>query len=106
NRVGFEVPLVWPALGLACTLVWVQALDWSPLGSVSKALLASAILAGLWAGLMRADTHGAACAALPAVLLLGFTAGAAGVSRLRRGGRGGSFPAVPALGRRTGRGHR
>jgi len=87
HKAGLEVPLVWPALGLACTLVWIQALDWSPLGSISKALVACAVLAGLWTGLMRDETHDATFAALPAILLLGFVAGSAGVSRLRRGAR-------------------
>jgi hypothetical protein len=91
NKVGLDVPLVWPALGLACTLVWIQAVDWSPLGSTSKALVACVILAGLWIGLTRGDTHNATFAALPAVLLLGFAAGTAGVSRFRRGGRSSSF---------------
>jgi hypothetical protein len=105
NRVGLDVPLAWPALGLACTLVWIQAIDWSPLGSVGKALVAGGVLAGLWTGLMRDATHEATFAALPAVLLLGFAAGAAGVGRLRRGGRGGGFtiPLAPALRRRAGR---
>jgi hypothetical protein len=105
NKVGLDVPLAWPALGLACTLVWIQAIDWSPLGSVGKALVAGAILAGLWIGLMRDATHDATFAALPAVLLLGFAAGAAGVGRLRRGGRSGGFTVrlAPALLRRAGR---
>jgi hypothetical protein len=87
NQVGLDVPLVWPALGLACTLVWIQAVDWSPLGFLSKALVACVVLAGLWTGLLRGETHMATVAALPAILLLGFVAGVAGVSRLRRGGR-------------------
>jgi hypothetical protein len=105
NKVGLEVPLVWPALGLACTLVWIQAVDWSPLGSISKALVACAVLAGLWTGLMRGETHDATFAALPAILLLGFVAGSAGVNRLRRGGRSSDFTMVlaPALGWRIGR---
>jgi hypothetical protein len=96
NKVGLEVPLVWPALGLACTLVWIQAIDWSPLGSISKALVACAVLAGLWTGLMRGDTHDATFAALPALLVLGFVAGSAGVSWLRRGGRSSGFTMAPA----------
>jgi hypothetical protein len=87
NKVGLEVPLVWPALGLGCTLVWIQAVDWSPLGFVSKALVALAVLAGLWTGLFRDDTRDATFAALPVILLLGFVAGSVGVNRLRRGGR-------------------
>ena len=101
NRVGLEVPLVWPALGLACTLVWIQAVDWSPLGSVSKALAACAVLAGLWTGLIRDETHDVTFAALPVILLLGFVASSAGVSRLRRCGRSRGFP--PVLGRAPGR---
>jgi hypothetical protein len=105
NKVGLDVPLAWPALGLACSLVWIQAVDWSPLGSVGKALAACAVLAGLWTGLIRDDTHAATFAALPVVLVLGFVAGSAGVSRLRRGGRGRGFAVVlaPALGWRVGR---
>lgn len=105
NQVGLDVPLVWPALGLACTLVWIQAIDWSPLGFLSKALVACIVLAGLWIGLMRDDTHDATFAALPAILLLGFVAGSAGVSRLRRGGRSSGFTRVlaPALRWRIGR---
>jgi hypothetical protein len=103
NEVGLEVPLVWPALGLACTLVWIQAVDWSGLGSISKALVACAVLAGLWTGLMRGDTHDATFAALPVILLLGFVAGAAGVSRLRRGGRSSGFTMAPVLRWRIGR---
>lgn len=108
NQVGLEVPLVWPALGLACTLVWIQAVDWSPLGFVSKALVACAVLAGLWTGLIRDDTHDATFAALPVILLLGFVAGSAGVSRLRRGGQSRGFELVlgRALGRRNGTGRR
>jgi hypothetical protein len=104
NQVGLDVPLVWPALGLACTLVWIQAVDWSPLGFVSKALVACAVLAGLWTGLIRDDTHEATFAALPVILLLGFVAGSAGVSRLRRGGRSRGFAMAlaPALRRRMG----
>jgi hypothetical protein len=85
NKVGLEVPLVWPALGLASSLVWIQAIDWSPLGFMTKALVAGAVLAGLWTGLLHGDTHNATFAALPGVLLLGFVAGVTGVSRLRRG---------------------
>jgi hypothetical protein len=105
NKVGLEVPLVWPALGLACTLVWILAVDWSPLGSISKALVACAVLAGLWTGLLRDDTHDATFAALPAILLLGFVAGSAGVRRLRRGGRGSGFTIMvaPAFRWRIGR---
>jgi hypothetical protein len=104
NKVGLDVPLVWPALGLACTLVWIQAIDWSPLGFISKALAACAVLAGLWTGLLLDDTHEATFAALPVILLLGFVAGSVGVSRLRRGGRSRGFALVlaPALRRRIG----
>lgn len=104
NKVGLDVPLVWPALALACTLVWIQAIDWSPLGFISKAVAACAILAGLWTGLLLDDTHEATFAALPVILLLGFVAGSAGVSRLRRGGRGHGYTLAlaPALRRRIG----
>jgi hypothetical protein len=102
NKVGLDVPLVWPALGLACILVWIQAIDWSPLGFISKALAACAVLAGLWTGLLLDDTHDVTFAALPVILLLGFVAGSAGVSRLRRGGRshGFSLARAPAFRRR------
>jgi hypothetical protein len=105
NKVGLEVPLVWPALGLACTLVWIQAVDWSPLGFISKALAAGAVLAGLWIGLIRDETHDALFAALPVILLLGFVAGSAGVNRLRRGrrSRGAAIAKAPALRLRIGR---
>jgi hypothetical protein len=104
NNVGLDVPLVWPALGLACTLVWIQAIDWSPLGFLSKALAACAVLAGLWTGLLLDDTHDATFAALPVILLLGFMAGSAGVSWLRRGGRSRGFALVlaPTLRQRVG----
>jgi hypothetical protein len=91
NKVGLDVPLIWPALGLACTVIWIQAIDWSPLGSIIKALVAIAFLAALWSGLLRPETHNAAFAALPAMLLLGFVAGSFGVSRLRRGGQSSGF---------------
>jgi hypothetical protein len=97
NRVGLEVPLAWPALGLACTLVWIQAIDWSPLGSVGKALVAGGVLAGLWTGLMRDASHAATFAASPGILLLGFVAGAVGVSRVRRGGRVVGLGLVPTV---------
>ena len=103
NKVGLDVPLLWPALGLACTLVWIQAIDWSPLGFL-KPLAACAVLAGLWTGLLLDDTHDATFATLPVILLLGFVAGSAGVSWLRRGGRGRGFTLVvaPALRQRIG----
>jgi len=59
NKVGLDVPVVWPALGLACTMVWSQAIDWSPLGFLSKAQAACAVLAGLWTGLLLNDSHDA-----------------------------------------------
>jgi hypothetical protein len=97
NKVGLEVPLVWPALGMACTLIWIQAVDWSPLGFVSKVLVACAVLGALWTGLMRSETHAVTFAALPAILLLGFVAGSIGVSRLRRGERSSGFALALAL---------
>jgi hypothetical protein len=108
NQIGLDVPLVWPALGLACTLVWIQAIDWSPLGFITKALLAGVVLAGLWTGLLRSETHDVTFAALPGVLVLGFVAGSAGVSQLRRGGQGGGFTiaSAPALRWRVGRDRR
>ena len=87
NAVGLEVPLLWPALGLACTLAWIQAVDWSPLGSIAKAIVAGMVLGGLWTGLLRDDFHTATEWSLPVLLLLAYAAAVAGVSRARRGGR-------------------
>lgn len=87
NRMGIEVPIVWPAIALACTFVWIQAIDWSPLGFLSKAVLAGVVLASLWTGLLRDETHRIAFVLSPLMLLAGFAAAVWGVERLRRGGR-------------------
>ena len=81
-----DVPMWWPALALAATVMWLQALDWSPLGLWLKALLAVGVLAGLWVGLLMTEAR------LDHVLLLGgfvptaFVAAWLSVSRARRGG--------------------
>src|SRR5262249_41582091 len=60
---------------------------------------------GLWTSLLREETHAITFAALPVVLVLGFVAGSAGVSRLRRGGSSQGFQMglAPALRWRGGR---
>ncbi len=82
-----EVPLVWPALALAVSLAWVQALDWSPLGGVTKALAAGGVLAGVWLTFGN-ESLGVSPVLLAAGLLpLAFVVGVAGVGHARRGGQ-------------------
>jgi hypothetical protein len=87
--VGLDVPVWWPALCLAATLAWLQAIDWSPLGLVSKFVLAVVMLTTVW-GTSYAVVerfHVEDWRALPLVLFLpaAYAAALAGVSRARHG---------------------
>ncbi len=86
NPVGLDLPLGWPALGLAVTLAWVQAVDWSPFGAPVKTLAAGLGLAALWYGLTREPYQEITQLLLPLLLLLTYLAAVAGVCRARRGG--------------------
>ncbi len=81
--VGLDLPLVWPALGLAVTLAWVQAVDWSPFGAPAKTLAAGLGLAGLWYGLTREAYQEIVCLFLPCSLVFVYLAAVAAVSRAR-----------------------
>lgn len=105
--VGLDVPVWWPALCLAATLAWLQAIDWSPLGLLNKAVLAVVVLAGVW-GISFAVVekyHVEDWRALPLLLFLpaAYAAAWAGVSRARHGaseGRPGWQALLEAVGSR------
>jgi hypothetical protein len=82
---GLDLPL-WPALGLAVTLAWVQAGDWSPFPALVKLLVIAPVVGGLWYGLFNDDYHRLTLALLPALLGLAFLSAVAGVGVARRGG--------------------
>lgn len=82
----FEVPIVWPALGLAVTMAWIQAIDWSPLGGITKGIVAAVVLGGMWVSLLNGQSHDVALYVVPALWPLAVVAAVAGVSRARRGG--------------------
>ncbi len=83
--VGLEVPVWWPALGLAGTLAWLQAIDWSPLGFFVKIVAAGLALAGLWAGLMWPSTTWIQVVVLAVFLPAAFGTAVWGVGRARQG---------------------
>jgi hypothetical protein len=86
NPVGLDLPLGWPALGLAVTLAWVQAVDWSPVGAPAKTLAAGLGLAALWYGLTQEPYQEITPFLLPLLLLLTYLIAVVGVQRARRGG--------------------
>jgi hypothetical protein len=88
--LGFRPPLVWPALGCAATLAWLQALAWFPfgvpwlrLGAVLLLMIAGAALASLvlWWGMPAVLLP----ALLVVVLAAAYGVALAGVERARRG---------------------
>jgi hypothetical protein len=95
---GLDVQVVWPALALAVSLAWVQAMDWSPLGGVTKALVAGAVLTAIWFPLLNERYHDAALIGVPCLLPLAFLVAVAGVGHARRGGRV-DIPLAELLGR-------
>jgi hypothetical protein len=84
---GLHVSIVWPALALAVSLAWIQAMDWSPLGGVTKALAAAAVLIGTWLPLSDESLPDGAVIAVPCLLPLAFVVAVAGVGYARRGGQ-------------------
>jgi hypothetical protein len=105
RAAGLDVPLWWPAFGLAATMAWLQAIDWSPLGLFSKLLAIGAVLAGLWASLWTVMMHAAPddplCYLVLAFLPAAYGVALAGVSRARHGQHLGGFSwRLPAGGAR------
>lgn len=83
-----EVPLAWPAVGLAATLAWLQAVDWWPVGLFPKAIIAGLALAGTWAGLLSRLPEEGRLGLGTAALLAGYGFAVLGVNRARLGEQG------------------
>jgi len=84
---GLDVAPIWPAVALAVSLAWVQAMDWSPLGGVTKALAAGVVVTAVWTVLLSEQFHDAALIGVPCLLPLAFLVAVTGVGHARRGGR-------------------
>ena len=82
---GLEVPIWWPALGLAGTLAGLQAIDWSPLGFFVKVVAAGLALAGLWTGLMWPSATWIQVVVLAVFLPAAYATAVWGVGRARQG---------------------
>src|SRR5262245_11238482 len=81
-----DVFMWWPALGMAATIMWLQAVDWSPLGLGVKAVLAVGVMAGLWLSLLKADAALDHALLLTGSIVMAYVVAVFGVSRARRGG--------------------
>jgi hypothetical protein len=89
RAAGLDVPLWWPAFGLAATMAWLQAIDWSPLRLFSKLLAIAVVLGALWASLwtvmMRAAPDDPTRFLVLLFLPAAYGAALVGVSRARHG---------------------
>jgi hypothetical protein len=88
---GFPTPLLWPALGMATLMVWVQALSWLPLpnswqrDAISVAVLGALAVLPVW--LTYSDGHSPALVAAVLVIYsaMAYPLGLAAVETDRRG---------------------
>jgi hypothetical protein len=91
RRSGFEIPVLWPALGMGVTMAWLQAFSWMPFRfgwvGVVAAVLGIGALGGLafWLFVAREVPASAFAALLAVYMVAAYATAVAALASDRRG---------------------